>query len=196
LTAGGARPNLRAVRSIVLAVLSLLCIGAGVMTTPVPVVGTVFSFGAPTLALLGVILGGVDISSRRRAGQSSDAALAGVILSALCFLPALATSLTCGVCNALFSSAPIDVRRDIRFDVRNNPQPQVRFADGGTSAFGGTAPALRGGAPLAPPPFAPSFGRADGGVAQPAQPGQPTEAQPRPAPVIPPPPLPPGPRPR
>ena len=178
-------------RSIVLAVLSLLCIGAGVLTTPVPIVGTVFSFGAPTLALLGVILGGVDISSRRRAGQSSDAALAGVILSALCFLPALATSLTCGVCNALFSSAPIEVRRDIRFDVRNNPQPQVRFADGGTSA-------------LSPPPFAPSFGRADAGIApaarpgadQPARPAQPGETQPRPAPVIPPPPLPPGPRPR
>jgi hypothetical protein len=175
LTAEGARLNLRAVRSIVLAVASLLCIGAGVLTTPIPVVGTLFSFGAPALGLLGVILGGMDISRARKQGQSRDAALAGVILSALCFLPALATSLTCGVCNALWTSGPIQVRRDIRFDVRNNPGPNVHFADGGTSV-------------LPPPPFAPGFGRADAGVA-PVQPGQPKPSAP-----LPPPPLPAGPR--
>jgi hypothetical protein len=176
LTPAGARLNLRAVRSIVLAVASLLCIGAGILTTPIPVVGTLFSFGAPALALLGVILGGMDISRARKQGQSRDAALAGVILSALCFLPALATSLTCGVCNALWSSTPIQVRRDIRFDVRNNSGPNVHFADGGTQV-------------LPPPPFAPGFGKVDAGVAPEPQPGER-----KPPSALPPPPLPAGPR--
>ena len=147
---------------------------AGILTVPVPVVGTVFSLAAPTLAITGVILGGMDLSRRKRAGQPSDAPLIGVVLSALVFFPALATTFTCGVCNALWSSGPVQVRRDIRFDVRNpSSLPNVHFADGGV--------------PSQPPPFAPTFGApGDAAVA----PG----SVPNPNPVIPPPPLPAGPR--
>jgi hypothetical protein len=169
----------RRVRAIVLAVLAVGCTVAGVLTTPVPIVGTVFSVAAPVLALLGVILGGMDMSRRKRAGQPSDAALVGVVLSALAFFPALATAFTCGLCNALWSSSPIEVRRDVRFDVRQSGKlPGVRFADGGVQAL--------------PPPFAPGVGeRGDAGVV----PGASNDgtAPPRP-PVIPPPPLPAGPR--
>jgi hypothetical protein len=171
-------------RSIVLAVLAVVCTGAGVLTTPVPVVGTVFSVAAPALALAGVIFGGMDLSRRKRAGQSSDSALVGVVLSALAFFPALATTFTCGLCNALWSSSPIEVRRDVRFDVRQSGKlPNVRVADGGVLTL--------------PPPFAdPGFGsRGDASVAPGTVPGAPGVAPaPGRPPVIPPPPLPAGPR--
>jgi hypothetical protein len=171
-------------RSIVLAVLAVVCTGAGVLTTPVPVVGTVFSIAAPALALLGVILGGMDVSRRKRAGQAGDAALVGVVLSALAFFPALATTVTCGVCNALWSSTPIQVRRDVRFDVRQGGKPSnLHFADGGV--------------PSLPPPFAPGTvpgGRTDAAVAPGAVPGSADRPPAQRPPVIPPPPLPAGPR--
>src|SRR6187431_1926438 len=91
------QPESPRVRSIVLAVLAAVCVVAGILTVPVPVVGTVFSLAAPTLAITGVILGGMDLSRRKRAGQPSDAPLIGVVLSALVFFPALATTFTCGV---------------------------------------------------------------------------------------------------
>jgi len=173
------------VRAIVLAVLAVVCTVAGVLTTPVPVVGTVFSVAAPTLALLGAILGGIDLSRRKRAGQPGDAVLVGVVLSALAFFPALATTVTCGVCNALWSSTPIQVQRDVRFDVRQSGKlPHTRFADGGV--------------PSLPPPFAPGMvpgTRGDAAVAPGAVPGSadgpPAQNEP---PPIPPPPLPAGPR--
>ena len=132
LTDRGCRPTLRPVRSIVLAVLSLICAGAGVLATPVPVVGVVFSLAAPVLALVGVVLGGVDLSQRKREGRATEGPLAGVILSALCFFPALATTLTCGVCNALWSAAPVTVQRDLKFDVRSGSgRTRVSLGDGG-----------------------------------------------------------------
>lgn len=161
-------------RSIVLAVLALVSTGVGVLATPVPVVGTVFSWAAPALAVAGMILGGMDYSRRKRAGQSSDGPIVGVMLSAFAFFPAFAFALTCGLCNAFMSASPIQVRRDVRFNVRDPRAQQQPSADGGTGTL--------------PPPFAPGFGApGDAGIA-------PVAPSPGRAPVIPPPPLPAGPR--
>ena len=170
-------------RSIVLAVLAVVCTGAGVLATPVPVVGTVFSVAAPILAVTGVVLGGMDVSRRKRAGQGGDAPLVGVVLSALAFFPAIMTAFTCGLCNALWSSTPVEVRRDIRFNVRDpRSLPGAPDVDGGTQAL--------------PPPFAPGFGKPGDAPAAPVpDAAAPTGATPAPsAPAIPPPPLPAGPR--
>jgi hypothetical protein len=151
-----------AVGSIVLAALSLASIGLGVLATPVPVLGAVFSFAAPALALGGIITGGIAMSRARRENRPRDLALAGVIASALCFVPALLTALTCGVCNALCSSGGFETRRDFHFGVQGSPA--------GTGAFGGAgqggpvrrapaadAPEADAGAPrpFAPPPAFP-----------------------------------------
>ena len=163
-------------RSIVLAVLAVVSTVAGVLATPVPVAGTVFSWAAPGLALTGVILGGMDLSRRKREGKGGDAALVGVVLSVLAFFPAVATALTCGMCNALWTASPVQVRRDIRFNVRDPRSLQaVPGADGGTGTM--------------PPPFAPGFGQTGDAGTVPT----PSLAPPG-APVIPPPPLPAGPR--
>jgi hypothetical protein len=105
-----------AVASIVLSVVAVLFTGLGVLLVPVPIAGAVFAFGAPTVALTGIVLGGRAMSERRRAGQPADAALTGVILCSLAFLPALLCALTCGVCNALCSTGSFETRRS--FDVQ------------------------------------------------------------------------------
>lgn len=103
--------------SIGLGVLSLVCVGLGVLFTPLPVVGAVFAFGAPMLATAGIVTGGIALSRARSARASASGApysgaapLTGVIISSVALLPALLTALTCGVCNALFSTAHIQSR--------------------------------------------------------------------------------------
>jgi hypothetical protein len=140
-----------AVGSIVLAALSLVSIGLGVLTTPIPVVGAIFSFGAPTLAIAGVITGGLAMSRARRENRSRDLALAGVITSAICFVPALITALTCGVCNALCSTGRIETRRDFHFNIQQGTGgSQAGRAGQGGSAEPLTLPPPPGGKPRAP----------------------------------------------
>ncbi len=129
------------VLSIVLAALSLLCIPLGVVLAPVPVVGAVFAFGAAALALAGIITGGLAMSRGKRAGQATGVAQAGVISSALAFVPALLTALTCGVCNALFAGGHFEASRDFHVSVQQGLMPPA--ADGG-------APGGSGGARAAP----------------------------------------------
>jgi hypothetical protein len=127
--------------STVLGVLSLVCIALGVLTTPIPVLGALFSFCAPALAIAGIIVGGLAMSrakqaARRRAPAQSDAGEAaapglpeesrnsgrtGVIISAVALLPALLTAMTCGVCNALCSTGQIRTQRDFQFNVQRGP---------------------------------------------------------------------------
>jgi hypothetical protein len=157
-----------AVGSIVLAALSFVSIGLGVLATPVPVIGAIFAFGAPTLALAGVITGGMAMSRAKRAGESRDLALAGVVACALLFVPALITALTCGVCNALCSTGQFETRRDFRFGVQpgNPPAPAAGAGHAGSGAPHAPAPppppARRDGAPGsgpdhdAPPPAFPA----------------------------------------
>jgi hypothetical protein len=108
------------------------------------------------------------MSRARRENQPRDLALAGVIASALCFVPALITALTCGVCNALCSTGQIQTRRDFHFGVQRGAagSPPAQAGQGGTGlapslpppprASGGSAPAGGDGAQRdAPPPAFP-----------------------------------------
>jgi hypothetical protein len=167
--------------------LSIACFvstGLGVVLVIVPVAGAVFAFGAPALALLGVILGGLDLSRLRREGKPRDVAMVGTVLCALGFFPALITALTCGVCNALVSAGPIEVQRGLRVHMGQ-----------GALQDAGVPPGWPQPAPAVPPAMAPTTRPA---TPEPAAPGQ----QPAPAPPatggvtpggLPPPPLPAGP---
>jgi len=131
--------------SIVLGVLSLACVALGVLFTPVPLMGAAFSFGAPALAIAGIVVGGIAMSRAKRsvalaapqglpnAGPSAPAqapnpgssgvALTGVIVSALALLPALLTALTCGVCNAVFSTGQFQTQRNFQFNLQRGFPP-------------------------------------------------------------------------
>jgi len=181
-----------------LAIVSFLFIGLGVLFTPVPGVGAVFSFGAPLLALAGIILGGRAVTKSKAAvsagpggamavpaagGEGSGLALAAVIASAIAFVPAVITALTCGACNALcatgsiqthgFSTGkgpgsgtidPFDLLRggarrgslldgDAGLVVPNGPAPDAGTADSPIPAAPAPAPAPPGALP--PPPLSP-----------------------------------------
>jgi hypothetical protein len=127
--------------SILLGVLSLACVALGVLATPIPVLGALFSFAAPLLAIAGIIVGGLAMSRSQQAGplappgEPTPAApprrvgLAGVIVSAIALLPALLTAMTCGVCNALCSTGQIQTRRDFKFDIQRGLPPPVQPRD-------------------------------------------------------------------
>jgi len=166
-----------AVGSIVFAALALACAGLGVITTPIPVLGAVFSFGAPALALAGVVMGGVAMSRGKRARTSTDAAVAGVIFNGLCFVPALLTALTCGVCNALWSGGKIEARRDFHFDVQAGTPRQG--ASPGQPGRAPEPPSQRPGA--TPQPDQPPAAAPPGAAPPPAFPPPPIQ-QPRAAP--------------
>lgn len=103
--------------SILLCVFAVLFMAIGLITAWLPVVGFVFAFGSPALALLGVILGGAAMSKAKRMGLESSAGLVGVILNALIFFPSLLLAFTCGVCNACVSSAVLDPSNAGRWNV-------------------------------------------------------------------------------
>ena len=169
--------------SIVLAFLALACVGIGFLTTPIPVVGTVFSFSAPALALAGVVVGGIALSRAKRAGHPGDGAIAGIILSVLALIPALLVALTCGVCNALFTAGGVDARRT--FDVRMGPGGALRAPDAGVWSPGfPPAPSPSPGAPTPPPPATPRAPSSDPGT-----PAPPPGNGVAPPPAFPPPPL-------
>jgi hypothetical protein len=156
--------------SILMAVLAFVCTLIGFVTTPIPVLGLVFSFGAAAIALGGAMLGGRAISKAKRANLPTDAARIAVVLNVIAFVPALLVALTCGVCNAVVSTG--NVRSQRSFDLNFNPRGAPGFApDAGPGA-------------LPPPARAPDSAPSPGSPAapQPPQPGG-----------LPPPPLPAGP---
>jgi len=163
-----------------LAIVSFLFIGLGVLFTPVPGVGALFSFSAPLLALAGIILGGRAVSKSKAAapagagavvmpggGEGSGLALAAVIASALAFVPAMITALTCGACNALCATGSFQTHQRIGsgtidpFDLlRGAGRPgSLRDGDAGLLVPNGPAPdaGAQDDAPsmLPPPPLAP-----------------------------------------
>ncbi|MET0385044.1 MAG: hypothetical protein ABW321_03750 [Polyangiales bacterium] len=152
-----------ALLSILLSVVAVVCTLAGFLTTPIPVLGLVFSFGAAAIALGGIMLGGKAVSAAKRRGEPNDAARIAVVLNVLALVPALLVAFTCGVCNAVFSTGNVQLHKDLRFDI----DPRL-------------LPHAGAGAPLEQPtPDAPD------------QPGQPTPPE-NPG-KLPPPPLPAGP---
>jgi hypothetical protein len=182
--------------SILLSALAVVCAGVGVLTTPIPKLGLVFAFGAPVLAIAGIMLGGSAMSKAKRAGQTSETGRIGAILSALAFVPSVVVALTCGVCNAFFTTGDLHVQKDFRFNAspfgrdagaRGLPAPQrVPPADPNAPDAPNAPPDPdRKGSHLQPGdrPRAPD---------QPQAPGQPDPQAPGSAP-LPPPPLPPGP---
>jgi hypothetical protein len=170
-----------AVWALVLAVAALVSMGLGVLTTPIPLLGALFSFGAPALALAGVIVGGRALSQARQRDEPTSLANAGVITSAVAFVPALLTALTCGVCNALCSTGEIQTRRDFQFQV----------GPGGLLQHdAGAAQPPR--PPLPPPPGQSDAGAPRGGpdaAPRPVTPGA-DDADDAPPPAFPPPPVP------
>jgi hypothetical protein len=148
--------------SILLGVLSLACVALGVLTTPIPVLGALFSFAAPLVAIAGIVVGGLAMSRSQQAaarpvtpGEPAPAAaptrrvgLPGVIVSAVALLPALLTAMTCGVCNALCSTGQIQTRRDFNFDIQRGRPPAAPPRD---TPDAGREP----GDPDAPPPVFP-----------------------------------------
>ncbi|HKP58170.1 MAG TPA: hypothetical protein VJV78_15665 [Polyangiales bacterium] len=101
--------------SILLSALAVVCAGVGVLTTPIPKIGLIFAFGAPALAIAGIMVGGSAMSrAKREGGQSSETGKLGAILSAIAFVPSLLVALTCGVCNAFFSSGNFKVDKHFR----------------------------------------------------------------------------------
>lgn len=134
--------------ALLLAVAAFLCTGLGVLFTPVPGVGAAFAFGAPVLAVIGVVLGGRAVTANKQRGETGGVAQAAVIASGLAFVPAMITALTCGACNALCATGQIKPGTfqtsfpGGTFDPRLNP--------GGTGS-GAPVPAWPGtGAQLAP----------------------------------------------
>jgi hypothetical protein len=159
--------------SIVLSVVALVCTLIGFLTTPVPVLGLVFSFGAAAIALGGIMLGGKAQSRAKRDGVPNDMARIAVVLNVIAFVPALLVAVTCGVCNALFSTGNMQLHKDFGLNI----DPTL-------------APDTAGAGALPPPDPAPPE--------QPNRPGQPNQpAQPEspkaPPGQLPPPPLPAGP---
>ncbi|MEM9071232.1 MAG: DUF4190 domain-containing protein [Myxococcota bacterium] len=93
-----------AVGSIILGVIALICMVAGVFLSPVPYLGAVLSFGAPVMALIGIVMGGVSMSRAKQTGESSGAATAGLVTSIIAFILGLGVALTCGLCNACMTT--------------------------------------------------------------------------------------------
>lgn len=168
--------------SILLAVVALLCTAVGFFTTPIPVIGTLFSFGAAAIALGGIMLGGRATTLAKRQGRPNDTARIAVMLNVLALVPALLVALTCGVCNALFSSGNVQLQRDFQFNLGQGAWP-----DAGTGPQALPPPPRQ--EPEAPSGSEPTSGEPSGPAPGPAQ-GEPAPARPS---NLPPPPLPAGP---
>ena len=164
--------------SILLSAVAVVVAGIGVLTTPIPTIGLIFAFGAPAVALAGIMLGGSAMSRAKRAGQTSETGRLGAILSAIAFVPSVLVALTCGVCNAFFSNGDLQVQKN--FHVGVNP-----FAPDG------------GALTLPPPQRVPPQEPGSEPEPRPEDPGKPGQPPAKPAepgpPSLPPPPLPPGP---
>jgi hypothetical protein len=179
-----------AIASILLGVGSLLMMFGGIFLVWMPGVGSMFAFGGPILALVGIVLGGLAMSRAKQEGNPSGAALAGVILNVVGFLFGLIVAMTCGLCNAACTSAminahPSDGGVGWQGSFQLGPDGggmMLGPVDAGTGAAIPEAPQSMPGAPppaFPPPPVAPgpSGGSGTTGLAPPP-PGETSGAQP------------------
>ncbi|MCA9616275.1 MAG: DUF4190 domain-containing protein [Myxococcales bacterium] len=91
--------------SSLLAIVAFLFMVGGMVTSLVPWVGSILSFGAPVVAIFGIVLGGVGMSRAKQMGDSDTFATLGLALNVFAFLFGLLFALTCGVCNACVSQS-------------------------------------------------------------------------------------------
>lgn len=150
------------VGSIIVGIAAFLFMFGGFLTSVIPFLGTVLSFGAPLLAIAGIVLGGLGLSRAKRDGQPTGAPTAGLIVNIIALIPALLIALTCGLCNACITAGAMSPQ-----------QGDPWWMDGGASPF----------APV--PSSPPSVALEDAGSAVPSAPMIPGQ----PPPAFPPPPL-------
>ena len=162
--------------SVAVGVLAFIMMVAGFFLSWVPILGSLLSFGAPIVAIAGVVMGGVAMSRAKQAGQESGAAIAGLIVSIIAFFPAVVVALTCGMCNACATAGMMNpqnrqLRRDLFRDggpFNYHPPPRGGFLDAGKPPgnFGGPTdppdpnglganPGVQPGAGYPPPAFPP-----------------------------------------
>ncbi len=169
--------------SIVLGLFAFVCMVGGIVLGWVPFLGTMLSFLAPVLALVGIILGGVALSrAKSGGGESEGLAVGGLVTSIIAFIPSMLVALTCGVCNVCATAMYLD--------------PSIGAFDAGpVHPDGGMTP----NGSIAPPPFpsmpsvtplAPSSTTPTPTLPAPVTPTSPSGQI---SPGMPPPPLPPGP---
>jgi len=174
--------------SILLSVLALICTAVGVLTTPIPVLGVVFSFGAAGIALGGILLAGRAETRAKDAGQPRDISRIALVLNVIALVPALLVALTCGLCNALCSTGNMQLQKDFRFNVGPGFGPDA--GPGALPPPPRAAPPDPGAEPQ-PAPRAPGDPRPPE-PSPPPRPAQPAEQRQEPT-RLPPPPLPAGP---
>lgn len=146
------------VASSILAILAFFFLLGGMLTSLVPYVGSVLSFGAPLLALFGIVLGGVGMSRAKQHGDSDTFATLGLTLNIIAFLFGLVFALTCGLCNACISQSA-------QQNARWNLGPTPGSAGTWPTTTPGTTPTPLGTTPLgttptpsgfSPPPLVPT----------------------------------------
>lgn len=152
--------------SIALGIGAFLMMFGGFVLSFIPFVGTILSFGAPVMALAGIVTGAVARSRASQIGEPDGAATAGLIVSVIAFIPALLVAVTCGLCNACMSAAVLDPNA-------RRGRVWTTFPDGGAGWVRSRPQTL---------------GPADAGR-EPAAPVPPTDPT-APPPALPPPPLP------
>ncbi len=133
--------------SLLLALGALLGAIGGFLLTPLPFVGAALSIAAPLLAVAASVTGAVAMQRAKRVGESGTMGLVGLVAGVLVFCPSTLVALTCGMCNAMFST-----------------QGELRQTDGGirfqfhkrwsTPLDGGAAPEPIVPTPQPPPPGA------------------------------------------
>jgi len=148
--------------SVAVGALSFIMMVAGFFLSWVPVLGSLLSFGAPVVALAGVVMGGVGMSRAKQSGDESGPAIAGLIVSLIAFFPALLVALTCGMCNACLTAGAMNpnLHRGTSPFGRGRQFPftaPVSPSDGGKppSLDMGTGPADAGVGRFPPPAFPP-----------------------------------------
>lgn len=140
------------VASSILAILAFFFLLGGMLTSLVPYVGSVLSFGAPLLALFGIVLGGVGMSRAKQHGDSDTFATLGLTLNIIAFLFGLVFALTCGLCNACISQS---AQQNARWNLGPTPGSAGTWptTTPGTTTPLGTTPTPSG---FSPPPLVPT----------------------------------------
>lgn len=140
--------------SIAVGVFAFVLMCVGIALAIVPVAGTIASFAAPVVALAGIVMGGLAVSRARRDGMTTGVPVAGIVVNALIFVPAVVFALTCGMCNACLTGS-------MRGPGAAPPVPSA--PDGGQAApRGARPPSPSPGARPAPPPPPGEWAEPDG----------------------------------